>query len=131
MPKKLSDNDFAETEIAPTETLRDIQRSLGINTTTYDGSKNEKYYSHPKVKRFIDALHHLHSVGVQHNIYAGEQLVLLVNNFGWMWDTIPFGRFKDCIEFFCNVDKRKILDEPHSTQVNPEFKKTDTPYYVE
>jgi len=62
----------------------------------------------------------------EHNLFTGEALIMINKNYGYVWDTIPYGKFGELKQFLCNHagdEKYRFLNP----RIFEELKKQEEP----
>lgn len=93
--------DTAAVVIEDHETLGNYCRRFGIDYGT------PEYRESAVVLTFRERLRRLQNIGRSHEICAEELLLMLSMNFGFVWDSIPYGKFGDTEQFAARMGQEE------------------------
>lgn len=82
------------------ETSSEIEVGPDARLCDYAIGEDEGYRE-PHNTLFRQRIKNIQYVAEQHGISACELLVMVNRNNGWVWDTIPWGKFDDIIQMVC------------------------------
>jgi len=85
----------------------------------YEQDETESYRNDPWYKRFCQELRKIHNAGDCCGLCSGNTLLLINRNYGYSWETIPFGRISEIVEFVKSnaKDYLKLVDPVFHSQL--------------